>query len=193
MKAILFFISCAIFISCNSEDESTGATTPKEVKVIMPLAVGNAWTFSIRSVVPPSKETTTTAYTVTLTNRSTINAEYWYSSNGGLMFTNRVSGLWEGSSAASASLYLRYPVSKGETFGVGTGTPMLVHVRSVDSLITIPAGTFPCVVYTYDDSSRYIEHLYAVNVGEVRSTVIHRTGAEAGQYSQWTLKSYSLK
>jgi hypothetical protein len=67
--------------------------------------------------------------------------------------------------------YLRYPVEKGETYRVNDGEQLMI-VLATDESVTVPAGTFECIVYKQIDPQElnYTYTCYvAVGVGIVKA------------------------
>jgi hypothetical protein len=149
-----------LIVGCRETTAPGGPDVP-----LVPLAVGNHWTYQSSDSVefgswPPGPPRT---LDVAVLRDTVIGGERWFaigdtaqifSSGHALFLANRPDGLYEFEPLAGIVLppavdlrLLRfpYPTSAGARFGV-IGNSV---VTSVDTLVTVPAGTFHCVRYEY--------------------------------------------
>ena len=154
-------------VSCSdgSSSDLTGPGTPSSG--LIPLNVGTRWSYDRVDSVEFTTDTSLHSYHTTVNFRviaDTMDAlgHMWAvldSSSyvlGGLIsghnyVANLADGVYElfaftgvgqGSDTALTNIDFPYPASKGATFAFGMGI-----VLSTDSVMTVPAGTFHCLVY----------------------------------------------
>ncbi|RKX29265.1 MAG: hypothetical protein DRP47_02195 [Candidatus Zixiibacteriota bacterium] len=168
---VVFTILCALMcvISCDDDGVSNNETS----SVIMPLTVGNSWTWE-RLGRDTLGDTIwiDTCHNIVVSD-TTIDSETWYKlvSNCGKvgLKANRSDGLWSRISPDETDLIAKYPASVGDHwFNQGSTTQLSTIVT--DTVITVPAGTYSCIGYQWDHingSNSFGINFYAVNIGIV--------------------------
>ncbi len=146
MRNIL--ISCVLLVlaSCNKDSTSV---TPGPVDGIMPLKLGNSWTY-LGSGLDSTGHMVPMGNTMIKVVRDTvISGEHWYDSGEGLM-TNRSDGLyiWERPTAPQY-LMAKYPASENETFTTVDGDQATVVGTSTTTVV--PLGSYVCYEYLIKD------------------------------------------
>ena len=159
MKGVsLFLIFCAFCLAAGCGDDD--ATGPNYRGVILPLAIGNKWV-GTQIHISPSNDTTFHTKTRELIQRIRMNDELWYftrqildddTTDLGTLYANRPDGLWAFSVTDSftgeAFLMFKYPAREGDGYFLGSDEyAPYVTVISIDSLVTVPGGTFRCYCY----------------------------------------------
>ena len=142
-----------LFAAACSATEPSG--DPVSGDGLFPFAVGSEWTYSVAdsgqtAVIKDS------VLTIRIVEESVSNRIHWYRSDpGGKLgtyagfnwFANKADGVHHslGPAASFGGIAWRYPASPGVVYDV----PVFgsIRVASIDSVITVPAGTFHCLAY----------------------------------------------
>lgn len=147
-----------------------------ELVVIMPLAVGNMWVYSV------SYQDTLHFYhyedTILITRDTVIGGESWYVDQRGYHYANRSDGLYLLNNGQPV-LALKFPANINDSFPspfVIPGPPYEpirnLVVQSTSQSVTVPKGTYTCIVYrTPDDPAfpaGYADYRYCPNVGLIQ-------------------------
>ena len=215
---ILAVIVTALTTGCNS-DLLTG---PSAADVIMPLAVGNTWSYKV-SEYDSTGAFVGTRYDFEITTiaaEESINGERWFRADSVVLRTNRPDGLWVWIDGFYPWPVAKYPAAVADTFHTEiwqqtfengeAGMQFLTYVvvTSIDTSITVPAGTFTCHAYemtaTLPDGSPLPDSLsslrphernwFAPNVGLIKSeSAVTRTGVPPGRYEVRELVEVKLK
>lgn len=152
-------------------NDYTWSVTTEPVE-IMPLTVGNRWIYhdvqsdTLGHVVWDGYDT------LNVTGTAMVGEETWYQCTDGYKYTNRTDGLWK--ACQGNVLYRQFPTTRGASYQSGSYpdyycSPSLIRVTGVDTVITVPAGTFHCITYYSGDYYGRTYYHYAPNVGLVRS------------------------
>jgi hypothetical protein len=146
--------------------------------VIMPLTVGNMWEYYVSEFDTFPMPDIHYYDTVQIIRDTLINAEQWFVDQDGVGYTNRVEGLWRWWKGNPDNLYfsLPYPANIGGGGAIaeeGGMTYISVAVANMDTLISVPAGTFHCILYKGGSfgplncvNNHYI--FYAPNIGFIK-------------------------
>ena len=112
---------------------------------IVPLTMGNAWTY--RSIIySPADSVLGDGPLSILVNRDTTISgihlfSFWgWAAEGDSGLTTYTDGHF--------TLYLKYPIDKGATY-YASGWGFTVLVSTIDTTITVPAGSFNCIDYQF--------------------------------------------
>jgi hypothetical protein len=139
---------------------------------IIPLKVGNEWTLRIQWYDSSGTVTNVHYDSFSIARDTIIQNERWFiwSNIARTIATNRQSGYWY-RFGNSSYLVLKYPVRKGEYYNYGEGPDIYLNVTvlSIDSVISVPAGDFSCIVYEWRNSYGPLSSIecYAPNIGMV--------------------------
>jgi hypothetical protein len=201
---ILSLISITlIFIACN--DTTTGPTDPN--KEIMPVAVGNYWTFYKYEWRNSNIDTVNIKDSVTniVTEKIEFNGQDWFKLGSGYLYHNGSLGLirmvydsTQPLKAINEYLYIQYPVKVGDVFVSGEQQDTMAVINT-DKIITVPAGTFHCVdfqitskVYDYKEYHSYM----SPGVGQVMFQYVafidHTTNPPDSLWRLEKLASYKI-
>ncbi len=161
--ALISIFVGSMFIGCS--DNPTDNKEPPD-SVIIPLAVGNYWTFEDISFNASGDTTGVDTTTLSIDSSAAISGRtvyYWrwdiaeYENYADLM-ANIDDGLYRFGTASSgvieadeAELILIYPGSTGDTF---IAFEEDFTITSTTSEQIVPAGTFICYEYTYSGNNR---------------------------------------
>jgi hypothetical protein len=169
---------------------------------IWPLATGNYWTYSSNNY------DSTGAITSSKNNNSffivgdtIINSTKWYMFLLPIFLITNLDGGVYGYYSSGPKLILKYPASVQDSFPL-IGSQVYVHVKSVNSRITLSSGTFCCYAYeikspptsTTIGGSVEIDY-YCPGVGMVKVESYSSTATNKNLYLSMVseLVSYSLK
>jgi len=139
---------------------------------IVPLAVGNSWTYGVSSYDSMQGVTTKDSMTLRVPADSVMFGRHFYLLYGAHYVTNTDSGLikYNGThdSLVDFRMYYQYPTVRGAKFSwLEAGS---AYVESVDTLIGVVAGSFHCIHYQIRMYMRPYEDDYVCpNVGLVKS------------------------
>jgi len=166
LSALISILVGSMFIGC-SDDPADNSEPPDSV--ILPLAVGNYWTFEDISFNASGDTTGVDTTTLSIDSTAVISGRtvyYWrwdiasYENYADLM-ANIDDGLYRFGTASSGEideaeepeLILIYPGSEGDTF-IAFGEDFTITSTSSEQIV--PAGTFICYEYTYSgDNKQY--------------------------------------
>jgi hypothetical protein len=165
---LLLFLSI-IFTTC----EDSVSTNNEVLNPIVPLEIGNAWSHRIEWFDSTGNLTQTFYDSSAIISDTIIQNERWFiwSNIARTITTNRKSGYWYRFGNTSY-LVLKYPIKKGETYKYGNDPNIYldVTVLAIDSVISVPAGDFSCIIYEWRNSYGPLSSIecYAPNIGMVR-------------------------
>lgn len=212
MRAIAVAWTMLVF-GCSTEPTTeTGGSLPTQP--LFPLTIGTRWTYDRVDSVEFTTDTLLNSFHSTvsfgvLADTVGGNGITWAVLDntsdivGGLIsgheyFANLVGGTWEWPVPAGAgglgtglppSLFFPYPTTKGATSNFG-----ITVVLSTDSTLTVPAGTFHCIVYAEERDRVFV----APGVGVVWKSLgpiiaLDETGQLSLQYQTfYFLKSVDI-
>jgi hypothetical protein len=167
MKAIVcVLVMLTLLFACGKDN----STNPGPTTQIMPLKIGNSWTFSRATFDANGHTVIIDTLTETIVRDTIINNERWYiallssgdSSRTDLM-TNRADGLW-GRRYDEAFIAINYPMAVGDTLG---DDGLFMTLESDTTSITVPAGDFSCYNYHLFGSNIDIYNYYSPGIGQI--------------------------
>lgn len=180
---LAFAISALVFAACDDgETNGNPQDTPDDQGAYYPvisLKNGNTWTYRKSYLNEDgSSASNPREYSIQVLRDTTVNGiktaimqEVGDEGNGSGL-ANKSDGLyvWEKdeNSVSTASLLVKYPVIKGDTYQTGDGETVLVE--NVDVPVQVPAGTFKCIalkVLLGSDGSFEYEY-FAKNIGLIK-------------------------
>ena len=188
-KALLTGIVILTLLGCSGKEESDEPKidiggTPRIGNIIMPLEVGNWWSYTIygldsaRNMLRPIL-----IDTLMVSSDTTINQERWFFM-GGLQGTsglvmNRRDGFWFAPAGAQPFLFAKYPAEVGDTFSSLIGdVPAHTTVEANGVEVKSPAGTYLCYKYVQkvEPSNAITNYYFAPGVGLVKMEIMDRAG-----------------
>lgn len=147
--AVLLFVAACDSTSISPEDAGTDA--------LIPLAVGNEWIWQTveRSTHRGEVKEAVRFDTVRVVSDTSLLGESWFrlrEKNGEYLAANRPSGFWHRTLSEAGNgdplLVYKYPAGIGEQFPRPSWPDSsVIQVMSLDTTITVPAGTFKAVHY----------------------------------------------
>ncbi len=182
MKYLFVFILSAILIISCSDNSTNEKSSSKE---ILPLKIGNSWTYTRYKFSSYKRDSVTFVDTVSYSVSSSINlnGENWFfikfnSNVDDYIYTNRNDGLWclyakdtNNIDLATAKLFLKYPTKNNDTTTIDSGTYKTINV---DEYLSTPAGVFDCIKYSKIEFEgvKNCGMYYSPNVGKVMTEEI---------------------
>ncbi len=188
LKQAISYLSLAFLLAACSNSESP-SNNGNHSGVIMPLAIGNSWTYQVE---PADSANGVPTFTDSITGFDTINGIAWFvvqrSSSGSPFYYREASdGLHEAlpfdTNGTFDNLCAKYPAQSGDhytdsmwvsyhlagdtTWKVMPGSSTTT-VDSADEVISVPAGTFHALKYEYFPHLNLLEQYFAPGVGMVQ-------------------------
>ncbi len=209
MRLFVIGLLTLSLMSCgNDKKQGDASSIPEETAadivvgdttVILPLAVGNRWTYDVSQFDTVAGEFIPFRVdTFEVTRDTVIEDEVWYIVEGmipeGGRTINREGGLWQYRPDTDTFLFLKYPAEVGVEYVTKIGPSNVMNrVVGNDVRLTVPAGTFTCYKY-----SQLIQHpgitvdfYFQPGVGGVRMSVLAGNGLTP--ISRHDLIEYELK
>ncbi|MBN1213218.1 MAG: hypothetical protein JXA92_11645 [candidate division Zixibacteria bacterium] len=170
-KIIALLLAGLLIIPFGCSDDDDDDTS---IKVIMPLAVGNQWSY--RSFVQDSLgvQRDTTLLDLTIYNDTVINDIHWYITTDeypykvSSLIAHRDDGLW--AYGPPPYLIIKYPAEIFDTWTTPGGA-YEYKLTAKGVILTVPAGTFSCYKYISHASGSEDSTLnyYAPGYGLIKS------------------------
>jgi hypothetical protein len=167
----IFVLLSLTTLACNRDDNPV---TPGSPVQLMPLQVGNQWSFRITFFDTLGNVVTTRHDTMRVLRDTTLNNENWFVTTSGI-YSNRSGGLW--SWRMNPVLAFKYP---GTTLDTVRAYGTTVSIVSTNELATVPYGSLSCYHYkaTWDSSNGFhTNHFLSPGIGFVRLEVGSTFGA----------------
>lgn len=165
----------------------------KEKDEIIPLAVGNEWTYAGTLVI--NKDTT---LKMEIIGDTLIKDEMWFIMNDGFqnsLVKNDEKGLWisqkyELIEELYPIILQHYPVNVGDKFKADGET---VIINSLNKEVEVPAGKFKCILYEINSEYDNIKIYATPGIGIIKMINKNLNEKESGREDFIELKSYKLK
>lgn len=181
--SVLLPVVLLMNLSCGNSDDEQSVSTPGTPNVILPMQVGNSWTYQRMSYDTQGAIVALDTMTERIARDTLIYGERWYiweTVSGLSIGTLRSDGYWE-LVGYEPALWLRYPASLNDTYTI-TETGPTIHVLALDTLIAAPYGTIHCIAYeqlSSRDGVRARIDYCAANTGLVRTDeFVHTSGGQ---------------
>ncbi|HEY3874148.1 MAG TPA: hypothetical protein VGM92_01615 [Candidatus Kapabacteria bacterium] len=173
----------------------------------MPLALGNMWIGRVTNFNAEGIQDSAWADTLMVTNATVVHGELWFYMNtfwltndtAHAWFTNRADGLYRCDNGNFSQAYRseKYPAQSGDNVVTldstidsdGNGVYNGIVVDSTGVMVTVPAGTYSCYVYSgrsysrdFDDLLSVLEpsNYYSPGTGIIESGYSNLDGTPAG-------------
>ncbi len=203
-RTLCFLFLIFTLISCSDDDKTTAPETKTDV--ILPLSVGNSWTYSRIEQIDSDSYSSTVELAVS--KDTTIGGVKYFlfgekDGKAGQECTwtvNKTDGFY-GMYKDTTVMMIKFPVKAGDEFKYG-GYDGSYKVASIDTVITTKAGTFKCIKYIRESKTSskgdpdyrysYEELCFCPNVGMIKSTYLSE-GSDFVNTSVDELQSYNLK
>ena len=137
--AVFLFMLCFILSSC--KDESNIVNPPIETIEIVPLNVGNSWSYQTTVYDTLGSVVSTTIDSFSVASDTLINGKKYFNLSTSVLRWNNTVGFWMTTPSDSLLLY-KYPANVGDEYS------NTLKVICKDSSIVIPKGTFKCYGYS---------------------------------------------
>jgi hypothetical protein len=160
----------------------------------MPLSLGNSWTYQVKLTEDGVPAETT--LTLTVEDTWSYRGSVYYVVGGTGVARNHDQGLTLGSRDASELIRDRlfaYPVEDDTAYlYTGVNANRSLNITVSEENISVGAGTFDCLQYTYSDTllGSVLEYQYCF-VPDIGFVMFRATGLT--QSSEFLLESYSVK
>ncbi|GEM_PF-2509214 len=176
----LFYIIILFFsISCTKEDSPITPPPSTPADVLMPLHVGNSWTYFVKQVNRNGVVLDSGTAIMTITDDSLIGNVTWFSLGTGSLITNKSDGYWIKDSHGSEFLFYRFPGTVGTLYK--TADNLNGMLESTHDTLTVPHGNHICYSYQVTQRPPYgnldVANLYfQPNIGIIRQEVCDNAG-----------------
>ena len=185
--ALIFLVGCKEIVDPGQTDK------PIDTSVIMPLKVGNSWTYKSLTIDTLTNDTTSIDVINSIRSEKIIGNEKWFVDNLHGILINRSNGIWSALNENDTTFLAKYPAVVGDTFYVHQHNQSIMRVISTDSLIQTDAGTFRCYVYFNSDSNGQAVQFYAPGIGLVYLDLFAKSAYSNDLYLKLVLAFYTIK
>jgi len=145
--AVSLFILFFLLIGC--KDESNIVNPTAETIEIVPLKVGNSWSFKTTVYDTLGSIVSTTVDSFSVVSDTLINGKKYFIFSTGVLRWNNDSGFWITMAPDSLLLY-KFPANVGDEYSYN------IKVICKDSSIVVPKGTFKCYGYSGSVAIDYV-------------------------------------
>ena len=174
LLAVMAIVLAGTIFSCSDDDQITNSEPSED---IMPLAIGNRWTYEILRLDPLGDTVSLDSQSTVIVGDTVISGQTWYQYETDVIQSSDLPDLRNASdgllitgpdSTYPPYLLAKYPATTGDTWTNANGDDTL-WVRGTKVSVTVPAGTYECVQYAIhrlsgDSTINY----YAPGTGLVR-------------------------
>jgi hypothetical protein len=116
-------------------------------QTIVPLAVGNKWILDVTKYDSTGTIIGSYVDSLMVVGDTLILTETWFIDHTGSLKINRADGLYQWDDPGELPwLVLKYPTYVDDTFSSKSDTAFVI---SIDTLITVPSGSYSCIRYDY--------------------------------------------
>lgn len=192
-----YYIIAFIYLSVSSFSCRDNGTEPEveDVGVLMPLKIGNSWSYGTGDYTPDNPDTF--AYSMKIDRSITIRDTTYYElkgiSDGDVLdlVRNTDDGLYlykyfQSTGKILCIQFFKYPIESGVNYNFYSQAYGECSIGVTKQLVEVYAGRFECYVYTVQYWQRIPAYYYCPNIGQI---AYESTWGEA--YLQ--LVEYSLK
>jgi hypothetical protein len=137
--AVSLFIAFFLIAGCKDENKIVNPTT--ETVEIVPLKVGNWWSYQTTVYDTSGDIVSTHIDSIFVVKDTLVNGKKYFILSTGVMRWNNDSGLWIPFTPDSTLLY-KYPAQVGDKYGIN------LKVICKDSSIVVPKGSFKSYGYS---------------------------------------------
>lgn len=145
--AVSLFAIFLLLIGC--KDDNIIVNPPSEIPEIVPLKVGNTWSYQTTVYDTSGNIVSTTVDSFSVIADTIINGQKRFIFSTGVIRWNNVFGFWITMSPDSV-LFFKYPANVGDEYGYG------LKVICKDSTIVVPGGAFKCYGYSVNVAIDYV-------------------------------------
>ncbi len=175
-------LPAVILIVAGCDLSDTRSRAPGDNSLV-PLTVGNEWIWRTTEQRSHTGQTDESIRfdTTRVISKTSLQGESWYrlqEENGEFLATNRSSGYWHRIPPELGELdpllVYKYPADIGDTFSRPSfPNGSLMRVESLDTTITVPAGTFQAVYYAqiWEDRPITCDFFVAPGIGLIKKVL----------------------
>lgn len=174
----LILVSAALMFSACKKSNPVDSSNDQ---YIWPLNKGNSWSYHIVTYDSAGTAAGGGNFSFSVTSDTVVAGETWYNLSNfsdGMFCRNRSDGFWVMQNGVQF-LFFKYPGAVGDNWNSGG---QAIEIRSTDSSMTTPKGTFRCHVYrmTYNyQTGEYLDIYLRPGIGMVAEDYYSTTGAGA--------------
>ncbi|MCK5125220.1 MAG: hypothetical protein KAR42_03100 [candidate division Zixibacteria bacterium] len=170
--------------SGNSSESITGKMADAD---IIPLNLGNLWTYQMFQIdTTNGKMNPTQKITYAIHRDTVMDNEVWYLIEGmgpnGTWGINRDDGFWIIGPTGQPILLAKFPGQIGDEYSKITGAAIIINrIESTGESVTVPSGSYFCYKYAqeFGGKSRTSYAYYSPGVGMVRLEVMNESLSKA--------------
>ena len=180
----------------NSLAENFVWTFTTEGDAIMPLGIDNTWTARNTSYDIYGNELFSSTATMLIVRDTIISGDRWYIDQSDMLYANRADGLYRRNSQNRTYLFLKYPAAVDQAYAGDPDASETLVVKSVDTSITVAAGTYLCHMYESRKSGELatVHYYYALDIGPIRfNTYWNADEDPLVLKASWELQSLELQ
>ena len=190
---VLIFLSTLVYLNCSKESNPVGLNAQKE---IIPLNLNNSWNYHITAYDTSGNIYMSVNVSEKINGDTIIENQKWYYQDKAALFcANKSDGYYTFDKNAldttRINLVYKYPCIVGDKYSYW-------EVVKQDTQITVPAGNFNCVLYSYrlktSDSFNCYDVYIKPGIGKIKSVQYGLVGNHP--VFEWTIReltSYNLK
>jgi hypothetical protein len=175
---IFFYVIASSYLIVSNFSCREKSTEPEieEVGVLMPLKIGNSWSYGTGDYTPG--DTATYAYSAEINRSITIRDTTYYElkgiSNGDILdlVKNTDEGLflykyYQSTGKILCILFFKYPIETGVTYNFFSQAYGECNIEITKQLVDVYAGQFECYVYIVQYWQRAPAYYYCPNIGQI--------------------------
>jgi hypothetical protein len=183
---LILIFNTIIILSCSNTDNPIETSGQGESPVLVPLAIGNSWTYRITTFYTPQNIDRIDTVTFYIRKDTIAYARIW--SLIGRPYTNQdiyiirdVEGCYNDPSSYHTTYFdgrystYRYPGKVGDRWSMGT-------IIAIDSSINTPLGVLSCYVYEWRYQNIPILDIYAPGIGLVHEETLGMRSYSVGPF-----------
>lgn len=141
MKKIAVSLFAIFLLLMGCKDDNIIVNPPSEIPEIVPLKVGNTWSYQTTVYDTSGNIVSTTVDSFSVVSDTLINGKKYFIFSSGALRWNNDTGFWITMAPDSLLLY-KYPANVGDEYSYS------LKVICKDSSIVVPKGTFKCYGYS---------------------------------------------
>jgi hypothetical protein len=187
------FLLLFVLVGCKDIVDPGQKDIPIDTSVIMPLKVGNSWTYKSITIDTLTNDTSSIMIMNTIQSEKMIGNEKWFVDNLHGIIINRSNGLWSALNEYDTTFIAKYPAVVGDTFNMHQYYQSVWKVISTDSILHTDAGSFKCYVYYNTDSNGHGVQFYSPGIGLVYVDGYAKSAYSNDFYFKLELTSFTIK
>jgi hypothetical protein len=183
-----FIVVLLLIDGCKKDDNPVDQGGTPQATVLMPLKIGNQWTYRVISYDTSGTVQHVDTSTFKIVRDTTIQSEKWYfigqDSTAYELLTNRSDGVWYMRvriAPLAAVLFAKYPANVNDTWLGPDSSIAMLWAKDIN--VSVPQGTYACFQYMYaDKGTQFMSQAkyFPVGVGFVRDEFYSKTNSGRG-------------